>query len=160
MSRVTLQPMTQVQFSNFMEVMFAPYVAERAVADHVPNELTAQYARDQHAQLLPQGHLTPGHRFLNIVAASEDRPVGGVWLSVGVESKHAFLYNITVLPQYRRRGFASDTLTQIEEIACAAGCTTLGLNVFSSNAGAMALYRKNGFGAVSAYMNKVVLSAN
>jgi len=39
----------------------------------------------------------------------------------------------------------------VEEMVRAAGCTTLGLNVFSSNDGAIALYRKVGFSAVSSY---------
>ena len=148
--------MTQAQFNDFMEVIFAPYVAERAAADHVPTELAAQFVRDQHARLLPHGHLTAGHQFLHIVSASENQPVGGVWFMVDVENKDAFLYNITVFAQYRRRGFASEGLMQVEKMACAAGCATLGLNMFSSNAGAIALYCQRGYGTVSAYMNKVL----
>jgi ribosomal protein S18 acetylase RimI-like enzyme len=148
--------MTQAQFSDFMEVILLPYVAERAAADHVSAEVAEQYARDQHARLLPDGHLTTGHRFLRMVSTNSDQPVGGVWFWIDVENKQAFLYNITVFTQYRRRGVATNALALVEEMVREAGCATLGLNVFSSNDGAIALYRRVGFSAVSSYFNKVL----
>ena len=151
---LTLEPMTKAQFSEFMEVILPPYVAERAAADHVSTDVAERYARDQHARLLPDGHLTAGHRFLCMVSTNNDQPVGGVWLWIDIGNKQAFLYNITVFPRHRRRGFASDALVLVEEMVRSAGCTTLGLNVFSSNDGAIALYRKLGFSAVSSYWNK------
>ena len=148
--------MTQAEFSDFMEVILPPYVAERAAADHVSTEVAEQYARDQHARLLPDAHLTAGHRFLSMVSTNSAQPVGGVWFWIDVENKQAFLYNITVFTQYRHRGFASDALGLVEEMVREAGCVTLGLNVFSSNDAAIALYRKVGFSAVSSYFNKVL----
>jgi len=156
MPRITLEPMTQAQFSDFMEVILLPYVAERAAADHVPEGVAEQYARDQHARLLPDAHLTAGHRFLSMASTKSDQPVGGVWFWIDVENKQAFLYNITVFAKYRRRGFATDALGLVGEMVRAAGCVTLGLNVFSSNDIAIALYRKAGFCAVSSYFNKVL----
>jgi len=154
MPRIRLEPMTQAQYSGFMEAIAPPYVAERAAADHVSTQVAKRYARQQHARLLPDGHRTTGHRFLHIVSTDSDESVGGVWFWIDVENKQGFLYNITVFPQHRRCGFASDALVLIEETARSAGCTTLGLNVFSSNDGAIALYRKLGFSAVSSYWNK------
>jgi ribosomal protein S18 acetylase RimI-like enzyme len=113
-----------------------------------------RYARHQHARVLPEGHRTAGHRFLRIVSIDSDEPVGGVWFWIDVENKQGFLYNITVFPRHRRRGFASGALVLVQEMARSAGCTTLGLNVFSPNDGAIALYRKLGFSAVSSYWNK------
>ncbi len=148
--------MTQIQFSDFMEVIGPPYVAERAAADHVSPEVAKRYARHQHMRLLPDGHRTTGHRFLRIVSTDSDQSVGGVWFWIDAENKQAFLYNVTVFPQHRRRGFASDALVLVEEMVRSAGCTTLGLNVFSSNDGAIAFYRKVGFNAVSSYWNKAL----
>ena len=154
MTRIRLEPMTQAQYSDFMEAIIPPYVAERAAADHVSAKVANRYARHQHARLLPEGHRTTGHRFLRIVSTDSDEPVGGVWFWIDVENKQGFLYNITVFPQHRRRGFASDALVLVEEMVGSAGCTALGLNVFSSNDGAIALYRKLGFSAASSYWNK------
>jgi ribosomal protein S18 acetylase RimI-like enzyme len=148
--------MTGAQVSDFLEAILPSYVAERAAADHVSSEAADRYARAQYAQLLPDGHLTAGHHFLRMVAINSGQSVGGVWFWIDSENKQAFLYNITILPQYRRRGFASDALMLIEEIAREAGCATLGLNVFSSNSEAIALYSRVGFCPVSSYWNKAL----
>jgi len=37
--------MTQAQYSDFMEAIVPPYVAERAAADHVSAEVAERYAR-------------------------------------------------------------------------------------------------------------------
>jgi ribosomal protein S18 acetylase RimI-like enzyme len=146
--------MTQAQLSRFMGAIFPSYVADRAAADHVSLEMAEQYARVQHARLLPDGHLTVGHRFLRILSTDSGQEVGGVWFWIDDENKQGFLYYIAVLPEHRRRGFASAALTSVERMVRAAGCISLGLNVFSSNDGAIALYRKLGFCPVSSYWNK------
>jgi len=154
MSRVTLEPMNQAQFVGFMEAVFPSYVAERAAADHVSQEMAGQYARVQLARLLPDGHLTVGHRFLRVLSTDSGQGVGDVWFWIDSENKQAFLYYIAVLPEHRRRGFASAALVAIEEVVRAAGCISLGLNVFSSNHGAIALYRRLGFCTVASYWTK------
>src|SRR5258708_20366170 len=134
-----------------MDAIVPPYVAERAAADHVSAEVAARYARHQHARLLPEGHRTTGHRFLRIVSTDSDESVGGVWFWIDVENKQGFLYNITVFPRHRRRGFASDALVLVEEMVRSPGCTTLGRNVFSSNDRPPPLYPNLTFLPVSRY---------
>jgi ribosomal protein S18 acetylase RimI-like enzyme len=146
--------MNQAQFVGFMEAVFPSYVAERAAADHVSLEMAGQYARVQLARLLPDGHLTVGHRFLRVLSTDSGQGVGDVWFWIDSENKQAFLYYIAVLPEHRRRGFASAALVTIEEMVRAAGCISLGLNVFSSNHGAIALYRRLGFCTVASYWTK------
>lgn len=146
--------MNQAQFVGFMEAVFPSYVAERAAADHVSREMAEQYARVQLARLLPDGHLTVGHRFLRVLSTDSGQGVGDVWFWIDSENKQAFLYYIAVLPEHRRRGFASAALVAIEEMVRAAGCISLGLNVFSSNHGAIALYRRLGFCTVASYWTK------
>jgi ribosomal protein S18 acetylase RimI-like enzyme len=146
--------MNQAQFVGFMEAVFPSYVGERAAADHVSLEMAEQYARVQLARLLPDGHLTVGHRFLRVLSTDSGQGVGDVWFWIDSENKQAFLYYIAVLPEHRRRGFASAALIAIEEMVRAAGCISLGLNVFSSNHGAIALYRKLGFCTAASYWTK------
>lgn len=146
--------MNQAQFVGFMEAVFPSYVAERAAADHVSLEIAEQYARVQLARLLPDGRLTVGHRFLRVLSIDSGQGVGDVWFWIDSENKQAFLYYIAVLPEHRRRGFASAALVAIEEMVRAAGCISLGLNVFSSNHGAIALYRRLGFCTVASYWTK------
>jgi len=99
--------MNQAQFTGFMAAVCPSYVAERAAADHVSLEMAEQYARVQLARLLPDGHLTVGHRFLRVLSTDSGQGVGDVWFWIDSENKQAFLYYIAVLPEHRRRGFAS-----------------------------------------------------
>jgi ribosomal protein S18 acetylase RimI-like enzyme len=91
---------------------------------------------------------------VRVLATDSGQVVGGVWFWIDDENKQAFLYYISILPEHRRRGFASSALIAVEETVRAAGCVSFGLNVFSSNDGGIALYRKLGFRAVSSYWNK------
>jgi ribosomal protein S18 acetylase RimI-like enzyme len=146
--------MTQAQYTDFMGAIFPVYVAERAAADHVSLLVAEQYVRRQHTRLLPEGHLTVGHRFVRVLSTESGQAVGGVWFSIDDENKQAFLYYITIASEHRRRGFAGSALIAVEEAVRAVGCISFGLNVFSSNDGAIALYRKLGFRTVSSYLNK------
>lgn len=151
MSAVTLRRMTAAEVEAFLAATRPAYAAERAVADHLNDAAALAFAREQHAGMLPQGGDTPGHCFEHIVAASG--VVGGVWWYVDASRGEAFIYYLAVDPAQRRRGHARAALAVIESAARAAGCRTLGLNVFTPNAGAIALYERAGFVAVAQYMN-------
>ncbi|MBC7854385.1 MAG: GNAT family N-acetyltransferase [Pirellulaceae bacterium] len=154
MSEVRLEPMTAEKFAEFLEVILPPYIAARSVADHVSLAEAEQFARDQHAMLLPAGQFTPGHHFLSIVAIDTENQVGGVWFHIDAEKGKAFLYNITVFPKWHRRGYATATLSLVEDAVRSAGCAVLALNVFAENTGAAELYRRAGYNFVSSHMNK------
>jgi ribosomal protein S18 acetylase RimI-like enzyme len=153
-AHVKLVGMTEAEAAGFLETVLPPYIAERAAADHVSSDEAERVARALHAQLLPGGKAGPGHTIAWIVA--EDQPVGGLWFYLDTSNREAYVYNITVFPQHRRRGFARGALTLVEQAARDAGCRTLALNVFAPNKGAIALYRKLGFSAVSMHMNKAL----
>jgi ribosomal protein S18 acetylase RimI-like enzyme len=154
MSSVRLEPMSETQYAEFMEAILPAYIAARSAADYVPLDEAERFARDQHRQLLPAGQATPGHHFQAIVAPVSEQPVGGVWFYVDTAKGEAFLYNITVFPQWCRSGYATAALSLVEEAVRLAGCKVLALNVFAENAGAAELYRKAGYARVSSHMNK------
>lgn len=152
MTQVSLEPMNDAQCEAFLEACLAPYIADRAEADFVSLAEAEQFARGQHARILPQGRLTVGHRFLRIMAGAE--PVGGIWIYTDPQRREAFLYNIMIEPDRRRQGFATAALTAAEELLRSEGCRVLGLNVFATNAAALALYHRLGFRTASSYLNK------
>ena len=65
----------------------------------------------------------------------EERPIGQV----------AFIYDIAVLPQHRRKGYAQAALGAIEAWARDHGLVGVQLHVHGPNTGARELYRKVGF---------------
>ena len=154
MSQVRLEPMTAVQFAEFLEVILPPYIAARSIADHVSFAEAERFARDQHLKLLPAGQLSTGHQFHSIVAIDSKHQVGGVWFHIDAEKRQAFLYNITVFPEWQRRGYATAALSLVEAAARSSGCAVLALNVFADNTGAAELYRRAGYSFVSSQMNK------
>ena len=154
MSQVRLEPMTVAEFAEFMEVILPPYIAARSVADHISLAEAERFARDQHLRLLPAGQCTPGHNFHSIVAIDTDEAVGGVWFHIDAEKGQAFLYNITVFPEWYRRGYATAALSLVEAAVRSIGCSVLALNVFAENTAAAELYLKAGYNRVSSHMNK------
>lgn len=151
---VRLVAMTEAEVADFLETVLPSYIAERAAADHLSSAQAEQIARAQHAQLLPGGKIGAGHTIAWMVAG--EQPVGGIWFFLDTACREAYVYNITVFPRQRRRGYAAAALGLVEQAARGAGCRLLALNVFAPNAGAIALYRKLGFTAVSMHMNKVL----
>ena len=55
------------------------------------------------------------------------------------------LHKLFVDPQWHRKGFGDALIAYVQQQARSAGCKTLMLTVNKHNAGAIALYQKNGF---------------
>jgi ribosomal protein S18 acetylase RimI-like enzyme len=146
---IRLETIAESEFADFLESLPPWYAEERSAADRIPKAVAERYARQQHAELLPQGYQTPGHRFFRIVEAATGQPVGSLWLRLDAGSGEAYLYSLLVAPDHRRKGYASAALDAVARLARAAGCARLALNVFAHNAAAQALYRKLGFQVVS-----------
>lgn len=151
---VTLKPISRIEYSEFIRAILGPYAEERSAADGVSLAAAERHARDQMDRLLPDGYDTDGHHFLRIVPRDGGPGAGSVWLHIDRRERAAFLYYITVLPECRRRGYASAAMGCVEDLARREGCARLALNVFAANAGAIALYRKLGFDVASMHMNK------
>jgi ribosomal protein S18 acetylase RimI-like enzyme len=66
----------------------------------------------------------------------------------------AWVYDICVLPQYRRKGLARKLITKGEQWAVDRGYLNLGLHVFGENSPAIALYKSTGFETNQVYMQK------
>jgi ribosomal protein S18 acetylase RimI-like enzyme len=64
---------------------------------------------------------------------------------VFVAGTHAFIYDIEVAEEQRRRGYGREILDAAARAAADLGARELGLNVFGFNEGARALYEKAGY---------------
>lgn len=146
-----LQIMSEAAYAAFMQAHFAPYAADRMQADFLTREQADAFVRRQTADTLPQGRATPGHHFYDIIA--EGRAVGSLWLRHAPGEREAFVFDLLIQPQFRRRGHAGAALREAQRLLRDAGCEVLGLNVFAHNPNAQALYAKLGFKVASSYMN-------
>lgn len=78
-----------------------------------------------------------------------EKPVAGLWLGNAVDQvtgdRHGHIFMLYVEPTHRRRGIATALLNQAQRWGQQRGDKRLGLQVFTHNQGAIALYEKLGF---------------
>jgi ribosomal protein S18 acetylase RimI-like enzyme len=129
----------------------------KALSDLMPFEQGLEDARQSTARFLPNGIATPRHRLL-VAENADGEIVGHAWL--GLEdprtrsSEVAYLYDIRIREEHRRHGYGNAMLAAIEDLARQAGATSVGLNVFARNRGAVALYFGRGFRITTQQMSK------
>jgi GNAT superfamily N-acetyltransferase len=142
---------------------YESYTTERerdtaqSLAGSVPEDEALAEARAATARFLPDGLQTVGHRLL-VAENADGEVVGCAWLGLHDprtgSPEQAWLYDIRIGEDHRRRGYAGAMLAVIEDLARAAGATTLGLNVFGHNRGAVALYEQRGYVVTTQQMAK------
>jgi ribosomal protein S18 acetylase RimI-like enzyme len=157
-ARVRLEGIVASALDGFLGAIGPPYAAERALADHIPLVEAQRFVRRQFEASLPQGADTPGHHFFRIVDTVTAVRVGVAWLRLDRASHEAYINNVTVFSEHRRKGYASAALEAIADLARADGCNVLALNVFAPNTAAQCLYRKFGLEVVSMHMNMLLVS--
>jgi ribosomal protein S18 acetylase RimI-like enzyme len=157
---VRLESIAESELDNFLDTIRPPYAAERSLADHISYVEAEQFVRRQFEDSLPLGFRTLGHHFLRIVDTVTAVHVGIVWLRLDKASHAAYLNNVTVSPEHRRKGYASAALDVVAARAHAEGCNVLALNVFAPNTAAQRLYRKFGLEVVSMHMNMSLSDAD
>ena len=113
-------------------------------------------SRDEATRLLPQGFATRDNDLFEIQEPSSAQVVGYLWgapIDRGPK-KVAFVYQVYVIPEFRRQGHARRALEAYEAIARQAGFDSVALSVQSANTAAQALYRSLGFLVTSFGMRK------
>ncbi|WP_402845358.1 GNAT family N-acetyltransferase [Microbacterium sp. GXS0129] len=139
--RVNLSPFTDAEYEEWIGGAIAEYARERANAGAEDEAAALDVARASFAQLLPAGRSTPGQLLLS--AYDRDERVGMVWIAD--RGGQAFIYDIIVSPEHRRKGYGASIMRASEDVAREMGATHLALNVFGHNDGARALYDGLGY---------------
>jgi ribosomal protein S18 acetylase RimI-like enzyme len=148
---VELRPMTSEEYDRWR----GPAVGDYAQAWVDSGILTADEARQraetQFAEMLPDGLNTPQHDFFTALDGGQD--VGMLWAHFDDSGEgRAFIYDIEVWADLRRRGYGRAIVEALVELARERGARSIGLNVFGSNPGAKALYEQLGFEVTASQM--------
>ena len=153
---VTLQPISPEAFPAFFEQAVTFYAAQNVAAGRFTESDALELSRADTVKLLPDGIRTAGQLFFSVLVASEDEPVGHLWLASMPRgsSRIMFVCQVIIKPEHRRRGYARSALLAAEELAVEHGLPGIGLHVFSHNAEAQALYRALGYKVASLNMLK------
>ncbi|MEO8524071.1 MAG: GNAT family N-acetyltransferase [Caldimonas sp.] len=141
-----LVPMTEVEYRAFVEAAVPDFAADKIASGEWTEDEALDLARRAFESLLPQGRETGGNHFFT-VRDDEAEAVGVLWIATKERAgqRVAYVYNIGIEPEHRRRGHASRAFLALEEQARALDASGIALHVFGHNPGAQALYAKLGY---------------
>lgn len=141
-----LVPIGDAEYANFVATTVAAYAADKVASGQWPSEQSLELSRKELEELLPQGRQTADN-YLFSVLDDQTRPVGTLWIGVKDRAgkRIAYIYDIRISPECRRRGHATRALAAAEDEARKLGLCGIGLHVFGHNDGARALYEALGY---------------
>ncbi|BDZ47226.1 hypothetical protein GCM10025866_31350 [Naasia aerilata] len=149
-----LAPMPGERLDGWMADKVFAYAESREAAGETAEQAHAHAERSM-LSFFPEGTPLAGHFVYQVIA--DDVQVGGLWLGPHPQipdGRSWWVYDIAILPEYRRRGYGRQAMLLAEEEVRKLGGTVLGLNVFGFNAAAQALYDSLGYGVHSMQMRK------
>jgi len=151
-----LAPMGESTYASFIDVSVRGYAEKNVAAGRWPAAGAVERARIEFERLLPQGLATPDQHLYDIRDHDGLTTVGHLWIAL---QRHpggasAYVYDVAVAPDHRRRGHARRAFVALEAVAAALGADSIGLHVHAHNDGARALYDELGFGVTGLNMVK------
>jgi ribosomal protein S18 acetylase RimI-like enzyme len=147
---VRLRPMTDARFITYREEGEQEYAQQIAESGMMSAAAAKHKAAADFDRLLTSGLRTPGHHLWTAWDGPDE--VGVLWIMV--ENGTAYVYDVQVSADRRRRGYGRAIMLAGEEAARSKGATSIGLNVFGQNAGAKSLYDQLGYQVTSTQMRK------
>ena len=153
-----LVPMSEETFRRFVAEEIEEYAQSNVKSGRWGPEVALDTAKREFNRLLPQGRSTPDHHVLQIVAPNSAEVVGWLWWAVTERSaiREAFILDIKIFEEFRRRGYARLALQEMERLVRKAGLSRISLHVFAYNQPAQALYAALGFVVTGLNMQKVL----
>ena len=149
---VELVPMDDAEVAAWLPLAMAHYEQARVEAGDSPEQAAAG-RRASEERFFPVGRIVEGQLLHTIRLDGED--AGWLWLGPWDDRGSVWwVWDLMVHPGFRRRGVARGAMVAAEEIARRHGATSLMLNVFAYNEGAIALYEALGYRTASIHMAK------
>lgn len=154
---IELVPMTAEEYEAYLDILVPDYAQEHVNAGNWPAEGAEERARKEMVEVyLPDGVATENNYLFTLVDPELGAKVGILWYAINERGngRQAFVYDVIVDEQYRRRGYASQAFQKMEERVREEGVVAIGLHVFGYNHGARAMYEKLGFEVTDIVMRK------
>ena len=135
-----------IRESTDADAEFFLRVDEQTTWENPPPDVVRVMGREQLREKLLQTHAlllsSPGHIFF--IAQKGNERAGLLWFgprhNLITGEDEGWIYNVTVLPSYRRRGIAKKLLRHAEDYARKQGFSAIGLCVGTHNQNARRLY--------------------
>jgi ribosomal protein S18 acetylase RimI-like enzyme len=158
---VQLVAMTEKEFDAFLERDIREYAEENVKAGYWSEGEAMEKSRQEHEKLLPNGLKSGDHYLYTIQDMEKGLRVGTIWMRATLDSPQpsGFIFDLFVEEQFRHKGYATQAILQLEEVARKLGLRQLGLHVFAHNQIAIATYEKLNYRVSSLNMIKELTSA-
>jgi ribosomal protein S18 acetylase RimI-like enzyme len=157
-SNVRLVDLAEAPFQEYRKHLVRDYAADKVQAGTWSRTEAESNAAKDVDSLLPDGPVTRNHFLYMVTDDSIPAEVGIVWFALtdsGV-GRSVWIYDLIIHENFRRKGYASQTLNLVEQRAAQLGATSVGLHVFGHNKGAQALYKEQGYNSTSIIMAKPI----
>jgi len=156
---IYLAPMTEAQFAIYAAYTCENYARTSPNYRDVPLESALSEVREAFTNRLPDGPRTADYFLLTIFLreGGGDRQIG--FFDIGRTKRDltkAYSWNVVLDAGFRGKGYGKRALNQAEELLRKQGITRVGLNVFSDNVAARALYEQSGFKVTQMNMEKSI----
>ena len=140
---VRLIPMKEQDFQSFLEHDITRYAQDNVEAGYWAEAEALERSRKVHESLLPDGLATKNHHLYTIQDGNGNN-VGVIWLRIDLDSPRpsGFIFNLEIDEPFRHKGFATEAMLQLEDLARGFGLQQLALHVFAQNKIARSLYEK------------------
>ena len=144
---VKIRKMTNDEFENFCQWSVEDHAKELMEERQMPQEEAIMKAKEEVAQMLPNGLNTKHNYLMTIVEEDSEESAGFIWMihEETAGKKQSFVCDFVLWESKRRKGYATETLRLAERNAVEAGCQESVLFVADSNDAARALYEKCGY---------------
>ncbi|HSI59510.1 MAG TPA: GNAT family N-acetyltransferase [Ideonella sp.] len=153
---IELVPMSETAYGAYLQASIADYAEENVASGRWLEAEALARSRASYESLLPQGLATPDNHIFEIRQSGSVQTVGYLWVAVVVRNgdRSAYIYDVSIHPPYRRRGYAKAAFEALEPVVRGLGLGSIGLHVFAHNPGAQALYEKLGYAVTGLNMQK------
>lgn len=143
---VDLRTMLPDEFATYLDWAIDDYAAELERNGKATGEAAQGASRASFDSLLPDGLATVGHTILVATNPDDGERVGVLWFGPSTDDPAmAWIYDIMVDEDKRRRGWGRAMMRAFEGEARARGFARAGLNVYGDNHVARRLYESLGY---------------
>ena len=146
--------MNEAEFDRYLEFLIPDYAKDLSENFLLPLEKALEESENMMKDLFPDKQNSAGQHIYNIYSVEEGQNIGVIWYNIQSESNKAYIFHILIHEAFRKKGFASVVLKELEETVKSSGVTSMGLNVFGTNPDAQRLYEKLGYQTASTAMGK------
>lgn len=155
---VQLVKMSMQDYESYIGNAIGEYAGEKVKAGTWAEEEAMQLSRETFQRLLPEGIDTPSQYLFTITDMNTNLKIGVLWfhLREKFSSREAFIYDFLLFEEFRGKGYGTQAMRALEQVAQALDINKLSLHVFGHNERAFHLYKKMGYEVTDISMSKYI----